>query len=138
MKHITKYKIFESKLTQNEPFDEDQAKLRDDVLDVFMDIKDKWNLEYLPPVNNFYQEHFFEPFAYWYHFVNLNKYEKYMSLWIDFNYDSLPPEDIFQSEKSLKEDIFNLTQRIKKMGYDVEYFSKLIGLFEIRISDHLS
>ena len=100
MKHIKDYKLFETSFKEREssiPLNDDQIRFRNDIMDVFMDIKDKWCIEYLDPDLH-------DPITYWLRFTENS---------ILFYINGI-------NNLELLFDIQNFIKRLQKMGFQID------------------
>ena len=108
MKHIAQYKIFESD-NLNKDLTKSQIELKDSILDIFMDIKDEWNIENLD--NGDWGS---QPFGYKLVFAGNTTYFYLKYLFIQFK-DDIREEMI----KKYFNDCRDFEKRLQRMGLDV-------------------
>ena len=134
MKHLTQYKLFEHVDLSLTPLNDDQAKLGDDILDVFMDVKDKWDIE---KITNPYNRKDTSLFSYYMLFyknsivLRIDMY--YLNLKLDFKSDMI---DSDKSRKGLMLDLKNdFIKRLQKMGLDAFFNERSERFIEIKIEE---
>ena len=110
MKYITQYKLFESR--SNFPLSDEQSKLKDDILDIFMDIKDKYDIECQPLNSDIYVG----PIVYWIEFK-----KNTIIFLIDHDMKIRKSQKGIDTLNDLSLDLEDFVKRLQKMGLKVNY-----------------
>ena len=112
MKYI---KIFESFENNGDcPFDDDQERIKEEVMDIFSEMKDKWLIKFNKYLGN--DSDYDNESEYWFEFEEDNVG---LSICIDRGY----LEDI-EEEKDFVQDIENLIKRLEIEGFVVDCYVK--------------